>query len=203
MNTLSRLAIITLVTLVTGSLAACATGYNPLDDYEQLEPVTILEAPTPAASSYPAEAVARGQYLVALLGCGSCHTDGALVGTPNNARLLAGSGVGIAYSNPLAQPNPGVVYPSNLTPDPATGIGNWTLEQIMAMVQSGTDNHGSQTLPVMPWPAYANVTDEDASAIAMYLKSLPPVRHDVPANVRPGQRATAPFVHFGVYRSRP
>ena len=193
---------LTFATLSVSVLAACAAGYNPLDDYEQLEPATILEAPDATAGSYPAEAVDRGRYLVALLGCGSCHTDGALVGEPDNSRLLAGSGVGIAYSNPLAQPNPGVVYPSNLTPDMATGIGSWSLEQIMLMVQSGTDNHGSQTLPVMPWPAYANITDEDAGAIAMYLKSLAPVRHQVPANVRPGQRAGAPFVHFGVYRSR-
>ena len=200
MKTLLRL---TLGSVAVMTLLACAADYNPLDDYEQLTPVTLLEAPAATAGTHPPEAVARGQYLVALLGCGSCHTDGALVGEPNNARLLAGSGVGIAYSNPLAQPNPGVVYPANLTPDAATGIGNWTLEQIMAMVQSGTDNHGSQTLPVMPWPAYANITDDDARAIAMYLQSLAPVRHQVPADVRPGQRARAPFIHFGVYRSRP
>ncbi|MDT8429112.1 MAG: c-type cytochrome [Pseudomonadales bacterium] len=200
MQTLLRLALYGVVPL---ALLACAAEYNPLDDYEQLTPVTLLEAPPATANNHPPEAVARGQYLVALLGCGSCHTDGALVGEPSSARLLAGSGVGIAYSNPLAQANPGVVYPPNLTPDANTGIGNWTLEQIMVMVKSGTDNHGSQTLPVMPWPAYANITDDDARAIAMYLQSLTPVNHRVPANVRPGQRATAPFVHFGVYRSRP
>lgn len=186
------------VALLTG----CATNPNPLDDYEQLSPTTTLQAPAAAGSPYPAAAVAQGRYLVSLLGCGSCHTDGALIGEPNGARLLAGSGIGIAYSNPLADRNPGVVYPSNLTPDPATGLGDWSLEQIITMVKSGTDNHGSRSLPVMPFPAYANITDGDAEAIAMYLKSLPPVRHEVPANVRPGQRAPAPFVHFGVYRSR-
>lgn len=183
-------------------LTACATNPNPLDDYEQLTPATTLQAPAAGTHPYPAAAVAQGRYLVSLLGCGSCHTDGALIGEPNGARLLAGSGIGIAYSNPLAERNPGVVYPSNLTPDPATGLGDWSLEQIITMVKSGTDNHGSQSLPVMPFPAYANITDADAEAIAMYLKSLPPVRHQVPTNVRPGQRAPAPFVHFGVYRSR-
>ena len=201
MHTLLRL---TLGSAVIMALVACAAGYNPLDDYEQLTPVTLLVAPPATGGNHPPEALERGQYLVALLGCGSCHTDGALIGEPNNARLLAGSGVGIAYSNPLAQAHPGVVYPPNLTPDVATGIGNWTLEQIMAVVQSGTDRHGSQAvLPVMPWPAYANITDDDARAIAMYLQSLTPVSHRVPVNVRPGQRAVAPFVHFGVYRSRP
>ena len=70
------------------------------------------------------------------------------------------------------------------------------------MVRLGVDQHGRQTIPVMPWPAYARITGEDAQAISMYLKSLPPVRHEVPQNVSPGQRATAPFVHFGVYQVR-
>ena len=54
----------------------------------------------------------------------------------------------------------------------------------------------------MPWPSYANIHAEDATAIAAYLKSLPPVRHQVPANVQRGQRSTAPFIHFGVYQSK-
>jgi hypothetical protein len=70
------------------------------------------------------------------------------------------------------------------------------------MIQTGVDNHSGQSLPVMPWPAYANITREDATAIAQYLLSLPAVEHRVPVNVRPGQRASSPFVHFGVYRSR-
>lgn len=70
------------------------------------------------------------------------------------------------------------------------------------MIRLGVNEHGSQTIPVMPWPAYANILEEDAQAIAMYLKSLPPVLHQVPENVRPGQRASAPFVHFGVYQTR-
>ena len=118
------------------------------------------------------------------------------------ARLLAGSDVGIATSDPLAERHPGVVYPANLTPDQETGIGDWTLQQIVTMLQSGSDNHGSRSLPVMPFVTYSRLLPEDTTAIAMYLKSLPAVQHRVPANVRPGQRATAPFVHFGIYRSR-
>ena len=183
-------------------LVACASYYNPLDDYEQLDPATILATPEPDPGSYPVELVGRGKYLVGLLGCGSCHTDGALVGAPVTGRELAGSSIGIAYSNPLATARPGVLYASNLTPDPETGIGSQSLADLMRMIRLGVNEHGSQTIPVMPWPAYANILEEDAQAIAMYLKSLPPVRHQVPENVRPGQRATAPFVHFGVYQTR-
>lgn len=186
-----------------GLLAGCASGYDPLRDYEQRNPATQLAPPAARAQpSFPAETVEHGRYMVGLLGCGSCHTNGALVGTPDMSQLLAGSSTGIAYTNPLAVRNPGVVYPANLTPDVETGIGSWSVGEIVAMVKSGVDKHSGQTLPVMPWPGYANLTDADAEAIAAYLLSLPPVRHQVPANVQPGQRATAPFVHFGVYQSK-
>ena len=184
-------------------LNACSNTWNPLEDYEQLTPSTILESPEPAAqSNYPTERVEKGKYLTGLLGCGSCHTNGALVGMPRQDQLLAGSSTGIAWSNPMQESNPGIVYPSNLTPDMETGIGSWSIAQIVNMVQAGIDNHGSRTLPVMPWPSYANINDEDANSIAMYLKSLPPVRHQMPQNVSPGRKAVAPFVHFGVYQSR-
>ena len=184
-------------------LTTCSSNYyNPLDDYEQLDPATVLAAPEADAADYPAELVDRGQYLVGLLGCGSCHTDGALVGVPVPGRALAGSSIGIAYSNPMAVSRPGVLYASNLTPDMETGIGSRNLADLVRMIRLGVNEHGSQTIPVMPWPAYSNITAEDASAIAMYLKSLPPVRHQVPQQVFPGQRATAPFVYFGVYQTR-
>ncbi len=181
-------------------LASCATTYNPLQGYEQVEPAPVLDAPSATESDYPAEQVERGRYMVALLGCGSCHTDGALIGEPNAARLLAGSEVGIARSNPLTVSHPGIIYPANITPDRETGIGDWTLEEIVTLLQSGVDIHGSQTLPVMPWLTYSLLLPEDAAAMAMYLKSVPPVKYQVPANVRPGQRAKAPFIHFGIYR---
>jgi len=189
--------------LCTLLLTACSNTFNPLKDYEQLTPSTILESPEPAAqSNYPADRVAKGKYLTGLLGCGSCHTNGALVGLPRQDQLLAGSSTGIAYSNPMQESNPGIVYPSNLTPDMATGIGSWSIAQIVTMVQAGIDNHGSRTLPVMPWPSYANINDEDANSIAMYLKSLPPVRHQVPQNVQVGKKAVVPFVNLAVYLSR-
>ncbi len=188
-------------------LTACSTssspdtGYNPLNDFEQLDPATIFATPEPLPSqSYSTEQLSRGRYLVGLLGCGSCHTDGSLVGDPNNDRLLAGSSTGIAYTSPFVDDDPGVVYPANLTPDMETGLGAWTMERLVTMIRVGTTEHSTSSIPVMPWPAYASITNEDALAIAAYLKSLPPVRHRVPANVAPGRTATAPYVHFGVYQ---
>jgi len=76
------------------------------------------------------------------------------------------------------------------------------MNQLVEMIRVGTRDHSARSLPVMPWPAFSGVTNEDAFAIAAYLKSLPPVRNQVPVNVTPGQRARAPFIHFGIYQSR-
>jgi len=193
------------------ALAACSnpagqssapTPYNPLTDFAELDPATIFATPEPdpTRSSYSVEQLSRGRYLVGLLGCGSCHTDGSLVGNPDADRLLAGSSTGIAYTSPFRDGDPGVVYPANLTPDLETGLGTWTMEQLVTMIRVGTTEHSASSLPVMPWPAYSSITYDDALSIAAYLKSLPPVSHRVPANVREGQRAPAPYVHFGVYQ---
>jgi len=192
---------------LAATVSIATAGYvgaaDLMDQFVQVQPSALPMIPDAVESEYPAGRVEQGHYLVGLLGCGSCHSDGALIGQLNAARLLAGSSVGIATSSPLEKKNPGVVYPANLTPDQKTGIGDWTLEQIVTMLQSGRNNHGEQTLPVMPWLTYAKLREEDAMAIAMYLKSIPPVEHQVPAAVRSGRRASAPFVYFGIYRSRP
>jgi hypothetical protein len=184
-------------------LTSCENTYNPLVEYEQLNPATIFETPKPQPSpTYSTKQLSRGQYLIALIGCGSCHTDGALVGAPNMSRLLAGSDTGIAYSSPFVDANPGVVYPANLTPDMETGLGSWGMDRLVLMIRQGTTEHSARSIPIMPWPAYSKISNTDALAIAAYLKSLPPVRHQVPANVRRGQKASAAFVHFGLYQSR-
>lgn len=200
---MNKTGLIFCLTATFSLTVSCTNSYDPLKDYEQLQPANVFETPAPGTGTpHDPEEVSRGRYLVALLGCGSCHTDGALEGRPDQNRLLAGSGTGIAYSNPLVESRPGVVYPPNLTPDRETGIGNWSVEQIAKQLRTGIDNHGGRSIPVMPWPAYAKITPEDARAIAVYLKSLPPVKHRVPEKVSPGQKAPAPFVHFGIYRSR-
>ena len=186
---------------------ACAgeTPYDPLVEYEEAYAATITDAPGAVPGSYaPADrdAVAHGKYLVELLACGVCHTDGALQGAPDMERSLAGSRTGIAYANPLGDEFPGVTYPPNITPDEKTGIGAWTDEQVKNAIRAGIGRHMDRRIKSMPWPGYAKLTDDDARAIVMYLRSIEPVTHAVPADVEPGQRASEPFVYFGVYRSR-
>jgi len=201
---ISRTFLSTLVSTSLLVLTGCGSTSAPLAGYEELSPTTVLPVPeTPVSDRYPVETLARGKYLVSLLRCGACHTEGALTGQPDAALRLAGSSTGIATSSPMDNQYPGVVYPPNLTPDPGTGLGEWSDQQVVNMIRTGTNRHGRRAISVMPSAAYAVVTEADALAIAAYLKSLPPVRHAVPANVPPGQKARAPFVYFGVYRSKP
>ncbi|MEL6871063.1 MAG: c-type cytochrome [Pseudomonadota bacterium] len=178
-------------------------SYDPTEQYEQVTPATVIAAPdAPPAGHIDADVVEHGAYLVELLGCGTCHTDGALVGEPNYARRLAGSRVGVAYTNPLDDVWPGVVFAPNLTSDATTGLGNWSREEIAEAIRHGRDRTGRQQIPVMPWRSYANLSHNDMQAITAYLKVLPPVHHQVPEPVPAGVKTNERFVHFGVYQSR-
>lgn len=186
--------------------AGCAAEpeFDPTADYRELEAVKILDAPEPKPGNFAPEnrfLVERGKYLVELLGCGSCHTDGALEGAPRLRRSLAGSRIGIAYMNPFRNNRPGVVYPPNITPDEKTGIGSWSDAQIADAIRAGLGRHTRRRIAVMPWQGYARLEEEDLRAIVGYLRSIEAVEHEVPAEVRPGRRATEPFVYFGTYRS--
>ena len=192
-------------------LIACATEtateapYEKLQDYEELDATTVLNAPAPVAGNFAPEhrfQVERGKYLIELLACGSCHTDGALEGVPNFKRSLAGSGIGVAYSSPLGTENPGVVYPPNITPDKETGIGLWSDQEIGSAIRVGLGRHAGRRIAVMPWQGYTKMTSDDVTAIVSYLRSIDPIEHQVPDEVAPGQKARSPFVYFGVYRSR-
>lgn len=136
-----------------------------------------------------ADRIARGRYISLIAGCNDCHTPGTFYGMPDTTRLLSGTELG--WKGPW-----GVSYPRNLTPDMETGIGSWTEEDIVTAVRTGHRPDGSPLLPPMPWPMYANLTDEDAHALAAYLKSIPPVKHKAPAVIPPDQKATGPILVF-------
>lgn len=138
--------------------------------------------------------IRRGEYLGTIMDCGGCHTPGALIGQPDTSRLLAGSEIGFGGPPPGPGVSGPVVYPPNLTPDPATGLGEWTAEQILTAVRQGMRPDGRQLAPVMPWPHYGYLTDEDGRALVAWLRSLPPVSNPVPGPVPPGEQAPSPYL---------
>lgn len=118
-----------------------------------------------------ADAVKRGEYLFRAGGCVSCHTD-----EKNKGPALAG---GRALETPF-----GTFFSPNITPDKATGIGNWSDADFLRALKQGKRPDGANYFPVFPYPTYTKMTDADALAIKAYLFSLPAVNrpnkpHDV------------------------
>jgi mono/diheme cytochrome c family protein len=126
----------------------------------------------------------RGKYLVTLGGCNDCHTPGYFLGRPDMSRFLGGSDVGFEV------PGEGVFVGPNITPDKETGIGSWTREQIVTAMQAGERPDGRILAPVMPWHAFAQLTADDAMAIAAFLQSLDPVDNKVPGPFKPGEKVS-------------
>jgi mono/diheme cytochrome c family protein len=109
----------------------------------------------------------RGAYLVATVGrCGDCHTPRDWLGVPDSDRALAGASAG----------HGGHAVP-NITPDPETGIGRWSVDDIVALLTDGQkpdfDFVGGDMGEIVN--NTARLSDIDRRAIAVYLKSLPPI----------------------------
>ena len=110
----------------------------------------------------------RGAYLVrALAHCGECHTPRNVLGAPVADRFLAGTPDG-----PDGAPVP------NVTPDPRTGIGNWSADDLVQLLKSGLkpdfdDVQGSMYEAIEHGLKF--LTDEDLKAIAVYVLSLDPI----------------------------
>jgi mono/diheme cytochrome c family protein len=114
----------------------------------------------------------RGAYLVnTVAACGNCHTPKDAAAHAIAAQELSG---GVEFDIPPAH----VVGP-NITPDPETGIGRWTEAQIVTALRDGKRPDGAVIGPPMPIEFYRQLSDEDAAAIAVYLKSIRPIRHAV------------------------
>ena len=140
----------------------------------------VLGASTIGAQAQ--SSVERGKYLVTVAGCSDCHTPGTFLGHPDMDRYLGGSDVGFAI------PGLGVFAGSNLTPDKETGIGNWSIQEIVTAITTGKRPDGRGLAPIMPSEAFSHLTSADAEAIAAYLKSIKPVAHKVAGPFGPTEK---------------
>ncbi len=146
--------------------------------------------------------VKRGKYLVDAVGaCGQCHTPRAraepdmrmyLAGHPANAPhpkydfsliqqniFMLTAPTLAAFSGPF-----GTTFAANLTPHNETGLGEWTEKMFIDAMRTGFhqgDKGNRRILPPMPKGAYANMSDADLKAMWAYLKTIKPVRNEVPA----------------------
>lgn len=161
------------------------------------------EPPPPAAE----EMIERGRYLVTIGGCNDCHTPKVFSGGGtgvDDSRLLSGhpqdlelpeysldeidpEGWVLLNNHQTAAVGPwGVSFAANLTPDEDTGLGDWTEEEFIGAMRTGTHRGiGRPILPPMPWFNLATAPEEDLQAIFAYLKSIPPISNQVPDAIEP------------------
>ncbi len=147
--------------------------------------VTILATAETRADTQ--ELVRRGDYLVRVTGCAGCHSPRNAKDEVIEERRLTGGD----------RPRPAVdqwrFFPPNITSDNETGIGTWSVADIVKALKTGVKPDGGTMSTAMPWATqFKELNDADAEAIATYLKSLAPVAHRVPAPLPPLKAAAQP-----------
>ena len=123
------------------------------------------------------ELLERGNYLVnSVAACGVCHTPRAgeswLGGERTDAFLGGGSvlrdeGAGLRIVAP------------NISQDRATGVGAWTDDQLVRAIRDGVSHDGRLMTPLMPFLAWQAMSDDDARAIVVYLRTTPAVERPI------------------------
>jgi mono/diheme cytochrome c family protein len=153
------------------AIYVASLGRKPAWDMTADELAAFYQAEQDAAAKNP---IARGRHLVETMGCVTCHTpireDGSLV---QELRLAGGQRTRV-------EPY-GTFVSTNLTSDPATGLGVWTNDQIKKAIVRGVRRDGSVQVPYpMPWSSYANMKPADLIAMVAYLRTLPAISNRIP-----------------------
>jgi mono/diheme cytochrome c family protein len=164
-------------------------------------------APSAPAAAAPAQSqVERGKLLVYGGGCHDCHTTkkvGPGGPEPDMSKMLSGHPEDIPVTAPFkpAAGSPwtiattdtltawsgpwGVSFAANLTPDPDTGL-NMTERNFVIAIKTGSHlGTARPILPPMPWQQYSNLPEDDLKAMYAYLKTIPPIKNQVPAPIPP------------------
>jgi len=119
----------------------------------------------------------RGRYIFnSAAGCIDCHSEH----DPNGQdHLVLPTMQGSGTVMPLSD-LPGRVVAPNLTSDPETGAGTWSDDQLARAIREGIGHDGRALFPLMPYEHYKRMSDEDLAAVVVYIRSLPPIHHEVP-----------------------
>lgn len=125
--------------------------------YAWRSPIEPIEKP----GAFDAGLVQRGAQLAAIGNCAECHT--------------APQGPTFAGGYPLETPF-GTIYGTNITPDPQTGIGRWSLAAFTRAMREGVSRDGSHLYPAFPYDHYTLLTDPDIGALYAYFMTREPIR---------------------------
>ncbi|MBP1881870.1 c-type cytochrome [Sinorhizobium mexicanum] len=129
----------------------------------------IADAPSPGGTFTP-ELVAHGEVLAGAGYCGVCHTS-----DPEKP-YAGGRGLVTQF---------GTIYPTNITPDPTTGIGSWSRSAFARAMREGVSRDGSHLFPAFPYDHFALLSDDDVDALYAYFMTRTPVRQANQANTLP------------------
>ena len=124
----------------------------------------------PPPASFSAQAIEQGRILAGMGNCAACHT------VKGGADYAGGRGLATPF---------GTIHATNLTPDPQTGIGRWSLPAFQRAMREGVGRNGEHLFPVFPYTHFSHVSDADLSALYAYLMTRPPVYAVTPANTVP------------------
>ncbi|MEO8075158.1 MAG: cytochrome C [Acidobacteriota bacterium] len=183
---------------VIAYLRSLPTKVNDVPEHRLQWPVNVIVHTIPKDAGPfpppidPTNTVGYGQYLVKMGSCTDCHTPADPQShEPLPGMYLAG-GLELPYLNNKLQRHPGggVMRVPNITPDLTTGIGSWTKEAFLerfadwrgdklAAKHVRLDLDRGEYMPIMPYAAFAGMTDGDLGAIYDYLRTIPPVNHGV------------------------
>ncbi|MCP3415710.1 cytochrome c [Bradyrhizobium brasilense] len=98
-------------------------------------------------------AAGHGEYVARLANCAACHTV-------EGGKPFAG---GLAIPGPF-----GTIWSTNITADPVTGIGSYTLDDFRAVLYDGLRKDGVHLYPAMPYENYRKISEEDVRALYHY-----------------------------------
>lgn len=137
----------------------------------------IAPVARPDSAMWSAATIEKGRQLAALGACAVCHTGKD----------------GVPYAGGLALDTPfGTVMSTNITPDPETGIGNWSYPAFERAMRAGIHRDGRHLYPAFPYPNFAKASEADLQALYAFLMSQPaavrrnePSRLTFPFNLRP------------------
>jgi mono/diheme cytochrome c family protein len=139
---------------------------------------TIPVKATPQKIPAKTDVLAYGGYLVNAASCAECHTrvnKGQII-----PEFIFSGGREFSF------PDGSIVRSANLTPDAATGLGNWTEDMFINRFKLYADsNYKPATVKtgeynsIMPWNMYCKMDKEDLHAIYVYLKSVKPLKNSV------------------------
>jgi mono/diheme cytochrome c family protein len=150
-----------------------ADDENLVFDLSELILLEPIETPSPREAPPRGPTAEYGRYLansVAL--CAECHTQrGGVRQSHDRDRLFAGD---------ATPPDGFPANPRNLTPDSVAGIGTWSRSDFVRTIRTGVTPDGHELHPFMPWRQFRRMTDDDLGAIWSYLRTLAPIRNEVP-----------------------